>query len=838
MTDDARNDKSRNPYGDLPEGYGGIDRESVQSPPSPTPSHQGGTNRPDWRKGPLSPEDLQPEQPEPQHWIERQAEERRRRLKELEEQVEAEARGEKWERPATSGPNAPGWPPKPAAVPPSSPSRVQAGGPWRRVPADDLTPPRSEARTPPPPPPEAPPASDVSWIDPTPEPKPSKWPKRRKWLKRLSLVGLALLILCIAWLAIAAPPSETAKPIAPPRLTLLASDGSTIARNGAIVDSPVKVKDLPPHVKEAFLAIEDRRFYSHLGLDPRGLARAMWNNLRSGSAREGGSTITQQLAKITYLSYDRTVGRKAREALMAFWLEGWLTKDEIFERYLSNVYFGDNVYGLRAASLHYFNRRPEKLTVPQAAMLAGLVKAPSRLAPTKNLKGAQTRSKLVMGAMVDAGYLTNAEAKKLRPATLDLSNRQNVPTGTYFADWAIPQIRDMAEEGYAEQKVKTTLDARLQKIARRVVANAGLGKSQVALVAMRPNGEVVAMIGGKSYGESTFNRVTQAKRQPGSTFKLFVYLAALKSGMDPDSLVSDRAIETGDYRPKNYGNSYGNDITLKQAFAKSSNVATVRLYEQVGGGNVIAAARGLGIKSGLTDQPSLALGTSTVNLLELTAAYAGVASNRWPVEPHAVKQEEEGFLASLIDGQSSMRSGTHKDMQELLKAAVDQGTGRAARLAIPAYGKTGTSQDSRDALFIGYAGDLVVGVWVGNDDNSSLKGVSGGGLPARIWRDFMAQAVKGAAAKPAPAKPSNKPLQMPGLPDVPLDIPVDIPPVQIPDVGPVRRPEVRIDSEGGSVTFGSDVDGIPVDVRISRDGINVGPGSRDENPPAEPTQKR
>ena len=853
MTNDARDDKDPNPYGDLPEGYGGIDPRGNEAPlgqpnsssnPNPTINHSG-SSRPDWRAGPIRDEDLESSSPAPPpHWIERQAEERRRRLKELEEQIEAEARGEKWEKPESRGHNdAIGWPPKPAAVPssPTAQPRVVTGSAWQRAPAQPhvQSQAQTESRLSPPPPPEVPPASDISWMDPAPAPKPSRWPFYRKWLKRLLLAGLAFLILAIAWLSITAPPSQTEKPIAPPRLTLLASDGSVIARNGAIVDAPVKIKDLPPHVKEAFMAIEDRRFYSHWGLDPIGIARAMWNNVKAGSAREGGSTITQQLAKITYLNYERNMGRKARETLIAFWLEAWLTKDEILERYLSNVYFGDNVYGLRAASLHYFNRKPENLTVPQAAMLAGLVKAPSRLAPTKNLKGAQTRSKLVMGAMVDAGYITPAKAAGLKPATLDLSNRQNVPTGTYFADWAIPQIRDMAEEGYGEQKIKTTLDARLQRIARNVVANAGLGKSQVALVAMRPNGEVVAMVGGKSYDNSTFNRATQAKRQPGSTFKLFVYLAALKSGMNPDSLISDRAFTAGDYKPKNYGNSYGGDITLKQAFAKSSNVATVRLYEQVGGGNVIAAARGLGIKSNLVDQPSLALGTSTVNLLELTAAYAGIASNRWPVEPRAVKQDEPGFFESLVDGQSSLKSGTHEDMQALLKVAVDQGTGRAARLAIPAYGKTGTSQDSRDALFVGYAGDLVVGVWVGNDDNSSLKGVSGGGLPARMWRNFMSQAVKGATAAPA-RKPESKPLELP-IPDVPLDIPidipVDIPPVQIPDMGPVRRSEVRVDPAGGSVTFGSDVDGIPVDVRISRDGVNVGPGNRGSST-QEPAQKR
>ncbi len=814
MTDDARNDPSANPYGDLPEGYGGVARETESMPQEPAAHERRGVNRPDWRKGPLTPEDIAPsvEEPAPQHWTEREAEMRRERLRQLEEQVEAEAASGAWNRTSTAG-----WPPKPVIIASPEP-----------------------ARTPPPPPP--PPADDSAnpaWqLDPTPDPKPSPWPWRRKWLKRIALAGLAFLILCIAWLSIAAPPSKTAQPIAPPRLTLLASNGAEIATNGAIVAAPVKIKDLPAHVPQAFMAIEDRRFYSHLGLDPIGIARAMWNNVKAGSAREGGSTITQQLAKITYLNYERNMGRKLRETLMAFWLEGWLTKDEILERYLSNVYFGDNVYGLRAASLHYFNRKPENLTVPQAAMLAGLVKAPSRLAPTKNIKGAQTRSRLVMNAMVDAGYLSAAKRASLQPAKLDLSNRIDKRTGTYFADWATPQIRDLAEEGYAEQRVKTTLDARLQSIARSVVANAPLGQAQVALVAMRPNGEVVAMVGGKDYAASTFNRATQAKRQPGSTFKLFTYVAALRAGMEPDSLISDRPITTGDYRPKNYGNAYGGDITLTQAFAKSSNVAAVRLYEQVGGEAVLDAARDLGVKSALVNQPSTALGTSTMTLLELTAAYAGVAGNRWPVSPHALPLPEPGLLASLFGKESSFKSGTQRDMQKMLQAVVDGGTGRGARLAIPAYGKTGTSQDSRDALFIGYAGDLVVGVWVGKDDNSPIKGISGGGLPARIWRDFMMQAVKGARPVAAPRpKPQDKPFEFPKMPDIPLDIPVpDVNIPRLPGDLSVEQPSVRVNPEGG-LDMETRIGGEKVGVSVDRDGnLSIKPPPL-RPPPQQPAQR-
>src|SRR5690606_27760133 len=366
-----------------------------------------------------------------------------------------------------------------------------------------------------------------AWLDQKlglkPEAEPDAGPGKRTrwwWIKRGLLVVLGLFLVLLAWLAVTAPLSKSLQPIVPPQLTLLAADGTPIARNGAIVDQPVDVSELPPHVVQAFLAIEDRRFYSHWGIDPRGIARAAWSNLTSGRT-QGGSTITQQLAKFTFLTSEQSLGRKGREALIALWLEAWLTKDEILERYLSNAYFGDNVYGLRAASLHYFYRKPENLKPEQAAMLAGLLQAPSRLAPTNNPELAERRMRLVLNSMVAAGYMTEAEANALPTPKVDVRTKNDLPTGTYFADWALPEARSLAEVGYGGQTVRTTLDSRLQTAARRAVERAPLGQAQVALVAMRPNGEVVAMIGGTDYAESPFNRATQARRQPGSTFKLF-----------------------------------------------------------------------------------------------------------------------------------------------------------------------------------------------------------------------------------------------------------------------------------------------------------------------------
>ncbi|MFN4357356.1 transglycosylase domain-containing protein [Sphingopyxis alaskensis] len=629
--------------------------------------------------------------------------------------------------------------------------------------------------------------------------------RRRKWMRRVAR-GFAVLcvifILLVGWLALTAPLSKSLEPIAPPQITLLASDGTPIARSGAIVDRPVKTRDLPAHVTGAFLAIEDRRFYSHWGIDPRSIARAVWSNI-TGGPTQGGSTITQQLAKFTFLTPKRTLGRKAREALIAFWLEAWLTKDEILERYLSNAYFGDNTYGLRAASLHYFYRQPENLTPAQAAMLAGLVQAPSRLAPTRNPDLAEKRMKLVLKAMVATGRLTERQARAIRTPRIDVRTRNTLPTGTYFADWALPEARKLSDVGYSRQTIATTLDARLQSIARRVTSRAGLGKAQVALVAMRPNGEVVAMIGGKDYAASPFNRATQARRQPGSTFKLFVYLAALRAGWEPDDKIDNGPIETGAYRPRNAGGAYSPRISLEDAFASSSNVAAVRLFAEVGGDKVIDMARDLGVTAPLAEgDPSLALGTSSMTLLELTAAYAAVAANRYPVKPHAFSEEEKGWLENLVWGPSRFSSRVHRDMEKMLRAAVNRGTGRAARLSQPNFGKTGTSQDNRDALFVGYANGLVVGVWIGNDDNSPLRGISGGGLPARMWRDFMRQASgQKAAPRPRPVDPTG--------PVEPQDTPT------IPDIGDIPVGDrTRVGIEGGDAVISTEINGSRIDLRL------------------------
>jgi penicillin-binding protein 1A len=567
--------------------------------------------------------------------------------------------------------------------------------------------------------------------------------KRRPWLRWAFTTLAALFLVTLIWLIVTAPLGRALEPLPNPAMLMVSAEGRPIARRGAIKDRPVEIARLDPLTPAAFIAIEDRRFRSHWGIDPRAIGRAMWANVQAGGVRQGGSTLTQQLAKTSFLSSDRSWKRKAQEVIIAFWLEGWLTKDEILSRYLSSVYFGDGVYGLRAASRHYFDREPERLTLAQSAMLAGMVQAPSRLAPTRNLAGAQKRSRLVLQEMADNGMITLSRAQATRSAR-PTGAASTLPSGTYFADWVAPQASAAFEADYGEVRVPTTLDADLQRLAVRAVGNAPLGNAQAALVAMRPDGTVVAMVGGRDYSKSPFNRATQARRQPGSAFKLFVYLAALRAGYAPDSIVEDRPVTIDGWSPANHDGVYRGSLTLREAFARSSNAATVRLAERVGRQNVIRAARDLGVTSAIIDKPSMALGTSGMSLLELTSAYAAIASGRYPVAARGLPAgtaEESAIAAFFGRGGRLDEARDRAPMLELLWAAANEGTGRRAALATATFGKTGTTQDNRDALFIGFAGNLVVGVWVGRDDDKSLGKMTGGTVPADIWRRFMGSAL-------------------------------------------------------------------------------------------------
>jgi len=588
-------------------------------------------------------------------------------------------------------------------------------------------------------------------------------PRRRLFTLRRVLTGLAVLaglfVLLVGWLSWRLPVSRALEPLPSPALVLVSADGHPFARRGALKDRPVDVTALPAHVSEAFIAIEDRRFYRHFGIDLLGVGRAMATNIRHGSVRQGGSTLTQQLAKTAFLSPERTLRRKLQEAFIAIWLEARLTKAEILSRYLSSVYFGDGVFGLRAAAQHYFAKPPEKLTVGEAAMLAGLVKAPSALNPADHPQAARKRQRVVLAAMVETKAITEAQAQQARQVRIRTA--EPLPVGGYFADWAAPQLKQALDPQYGRMQVRTTLDSRLQRRAERAVRywldNQGRrqGATQAALVAMRPDGAVVAMVGGRDYGQSQFNRAVQAKRQPGSAFKLFVYLAALRDGAHPDSIVSESPITVGGWTPRNYERTSGGLMSLEDAFAESSNIAAVRISETVGRDKVIEAAQDLGVTSPLVRDATLPLGTSEMTLIELTAAYAGVASGHAPVQPYA-----------LLDGRPPLQApralpaGQRAALLDLLSAAVRDGTARAAQVGQPVYGKTGTTQEHRDAVFVGFTGDIIVGVWVGNDDHSPMRGVTGGGLPAQIWRTFVASGLDAGLVervRPPPPPPEPEP---------------------------------------------------------------------------------
>jgi penicillin-binding protein 1A len=593
---------------------------------------------------------------------------------------------------------------------------------------------------------------------PPPEPAP---PRRRFWTLRRIFTGLLALATAVAvlvvWLSWRLPVSRALEPLPTPSLVLVSADGHPFARRGAVKDRPVEVDALPPYVPGAFVAIEDRRFYRHFGVDLIGVGRALVTNLRHRGVRQGGSTITQQLAKTTFLSPDRTLRRKAQEVFVALWLEARLSKKEILSRYLSSVYFGDGVFGLRAAAQHYFDKAPEQLSVGEAAMLAGLVKAPSALDPIDHPQAAARRAHLVLDAMVETRAISAAEAARARHVRLRTS--PPLPVGGYFADWAAPQVKQALDAQYGVVQVRTTLDSRLQRRAERAVRTwldgpgRRQGATQAALVAMRPDGAVVAMVGGRDYGASQFNRAVQARRQPGSAFKLFVYLAALRDGARPDSLVSETPITVGGWSPRNFERTSGGLLTLRDAFAESSNIAAVRITETVGRERIVDAAQDLGVTSPLVRDATLPLGTSEMTLLELTSAYAAVAAGQAPIQAYALPDD-----AARRPAPRALPEDQRQALLELLSAAVETGTARAARVGQPAFGKTGTTQEHRDAVFVGFTGDLVVGVWVGNDDHSPMNGVTGGGLPAEIWRDFVSSGLDAGLIErvrppPAPSEP-------------------------------------------------------------------------------------
>lgn len=541
-----------------------------------------------------------------------------------------------------------------------------------------------------------------------------------------------------------------------PSITMLAADKSVVVRYGDYFQGHVNVKDLPEHIPHAVLAIEDRRFYYHFGVDPIGLLRAVFANVTAGGVVQGGSTVTQQLAKNLFLSPERSIERKLQEILLSLWLEAKYTKDEILSAYLNRVYYGSGAFGIEAASRVYYNRPAKDLTLYQSATLAGLLKAPSRYAPNrKDATNSDKRARLVLDAMVEAGYISEKEADRAKKNKSETTGKAG-GARHYYADWIVDQIESYIGAINEDLIVQTTFEPRIQDAAEAAYAvkmeeAAQRGVSQGAVVIMRADGPVLAMIGGRDYLKSPFNRVTQAHRQPGSAFKSFVYLAALEKGITADRLVLDAPFTSGSYRPQNYDGKYRGPIPLVNALALSLNTATIRLADHVGIDSVISAARRTGISSKLEPNMSLALGSNEVTLLELTGAYATFARMGEANTPYGILEIKTAKGKTLYSrerdepfykGSQRFNAGAIAQLRYMLKSVVDWGTGMSARLPnATTYGKTGTSQDYKDAWFIGFTDNLVAGVWMGNDDNKSMKRITGGTLPAPLFRDVMTPSV-------------------------------------------------------------------------------------------------
>ena len=548
-----------------------------------------------------------------------------------------------------------------------------------------------------------------------------------------------------------------------PEVIILARDGSALSRTGGNAKI-VAVEELPIHLPQAVLATEDRRFYRHFGMDVIGFARALLANIRAERIVQGGSTITQQLAKNLWLTPERSIIRKLKELMLAIWLEARLEKREILTLYLNRVYLGAGSFGVEAASRRYFGKSARHVTLSEAALLAGLLKAPSRYAPTNDLPRARRRAAEVIDNMVEAGFLKErqATAAKRAPARLAKSAVSSGDGNGYFVDWIETQIPLFVGRVDAGLIVETTLDPTTQGFAEsslvQTLKRHGKSRavSQGAVIAFAPDGAVQAMVGGRSYKLSQFNRALQARRQPGSAFKAIVYLAGLEEGLRPNSTYKDAPINIDGWRPKNFDGKYAGKVTIERALAKSINTVAVKVAKRVGPKKIIATARRLGITAPLSADLSLALGTSEVSLFEMSAAYIPLANGGTGVFPYGIARirTTDGQVLYQRSGSSLGRlieSRQVGQMNRMLYAAVTDGTGRRARLkGREVAGKTGTSQDYRDGWFIGYSADMVAGVWVGNDNNKPTKRVSGGQLPATIWQNFVSRANTGQTARALP----------------------------------------------------------------------------------------
>jgi penicillin-binding protein 1A len=585
----------------------------------------------------------------------------------------------------------------------------------------------------------------------------------RSILSRLFYWGIVLAVWVViaaigsfAFVASTLPPIQSLEvPKRPPTIEIVGLDGRVLTSRGEMSGTDVPIKELPPYLPRAFVAIEDRRFYSHFGVDPIGLSRAVVANVIRRGVSQGGSTITQQLAKNLFLTQERTLWRKMQELVLALWLERKFSKAQILELYLNRVYFGAGAYGVEAAAQRYFGKSARQVKVSEAAMLAGLVKSPSRLAPSRNPNGAERRAQTVLAAMADLGFITETMAKSALAQPAHAVKPAGAGSVNYVADWIMDVLDDLVGRLDQDLVVETSIDPVLQAAAEKALVDElalkgqKLDVGQGAIVAMTPEGAVRALVGGKNYAESQYNRAVAAKRQPGSAFKPFVYLTALERGLTPETVREDKPVVLKGWKPANYSHEYYGPVTLTQALALSLNTVSVRLTLEFGPVAVAKTAYRLGISSKLDANPSIALGTSEVSLIELVSAYAPFANGGDATAPHVVERVRT-HAGKVLFARSAQSLGRIIEpryvamMNTMMRETLQIGTAQKAQLpGWPAAGKTGTSQDFRDAWFIGYTGHLVTGVWLGNDDSSPTKKATGGGLPVEIWSRFMKTAHQG-----------------------------------------------------------------------------------------------
>ncbi|WP_424627024.1 transglycosylase domain-containing protein [Bradyrhizobium sp. SYSU BS000235] len=568
-------------------------------------------------------------------------------------------------------------------------------------------------------------------------------------------------------------------------VTFLDRYGNPIGSRGIKHNDSIPLEEFPDHLIKATLATEDRRFYDHFGIDVAGTLRALMTNAQAGGVRQGGSSITQQLAKNLFLSNERTIERKVKEAFLAIWLETRLTKNEILKLYLDRAYMGGGTFGVDGAAHFYFNKSARDVNLAEAAMLAGLFKAPTKYAPHINLPAARARANVVLDNLVDAGFMTEGQVFGARRNPATAVDRRDENSPNYYLDWAFDEMKKLVEtfpKSYTERVfvVRTAIDMNVQRAAEATVENQlrQFGRdyhaTQAAVVLADLDGGVRAMVGGRDYGASQFNRATDAMRQPGSSFKPYVYTTALLNGFTPKSVVVDGPICIGNWCPQNYGRSYSGPVTLTQALTRSINVIPVKLSIAIGGkggpkagrAKIVETARKFGIKAPLPDTPSLPIGADEVTVLEHAVAYATFPNKGKAVTPHAILEVRTG-AGDLVwrfdrDGKKptqAIPAPVAADMAEMMSHVVDEGTARRARLdGIPAAGKTGTTNAYRDAWFVGYTGNFTMAVWYGNDDYSSTNRMTGGSLPAQTWHDIMVAAHQGVEIKDLPGVGAGKKL--------------------------------------------------------------------------------